>query len=322
MAFVMCEDIFNLGIVTVKSAVAYSYTRLHLIIIADKQNEEKIRKEYSSWPDNVKKRVSCDVVPLWFPKGSGYKWKPLFRPCATQRLFLPSMLPDVDAVLYADTDVVFVHPIEDFWRMFYAMNEWQMAGMAPGTEHLKNNCYLREKIRRPYVPPLGLNSGLMMMNLTRMRAFNLEDHMTRLLEEFQERIVYGDQDLLNIFFTRYPQGIFTFTCRWNYRAEHCLGDALCADGPIAAIHASRKVVLLKQVPAFVALHAAMGNFKLGQNLVDHFIVPLRTSLWNKNLSNTASTGCTKELRKQLHLLRLAASRVDNMTAQAAAANGM
>nr|XP_037275720.1 glucoside xylosyltransferase 2-like [Rhipicephalus microplus] len=232
------------------------------------------------------------------------------------------MLPDVDAVFYADTDVVFVHPIEDFWRMFYAMNEWQMAGMAPETEHLKNNCYLREKIRRPYVPPLGLNSGLMMMNLTRMRAFNLEDHMIRLLEEFQERIVYGDQDLLNIFFTRYPQGIFTFTCRWNYRAEHCLGDALCADGPISAIHASRKVVLLKQVPAFVALHAAMGNFKLGQNLVDHFIVPLRTSLWNKNLSNTASTGCTKELRKQLHLLRLAASRVDNMTAQAAAANGM
>ncbi|KAH8026952.1 hypothetical protein HPB51_000377 [Rhipicephalus microplus] len=180
----------------------------------------------------------------------------------------------------------------------------------------------------------------MMMNLTRMRVFNLEDHMTRLLEEFQERIVYGDQDLLNIFFTRYPQGIFTFTCRWNYHAEHCLGDALCADGPISAIHASRKVVLLKQVPAFVALHAAMGNvsapslinvdvlgklkeasFKLGQNLVDHFIVPLRTSLWNTNLSNTASTGCTKELRQQLHLLRLAASRVDNMTAQAAAANG-
>ncbi|XP_075721634.1 glucoside xylosyltransferase 1-like [Rhipicephalus microplus] len=157
----------------------------------------------------------------------------------------------------------------------------------------------------------------MIMNLTRLRAFDLEDHITRQLEEFQDRISFGDQDLLNVLFAQYPQGLFTFSCRWNYRREHCLGDALCADGPIAAIHASRKVGHHKIEPAFVALHTVMTNFKLGQNLVDDFIAPLRTSLRNTNL-----TGCTKELRKQLHLLRLAASRVDNKTAQAAAANEM
>nr|XP_037275722.1 glucoside xylosyltransferase 1-like [Rhipicephalus microplus] len=264
---------------------------------------------------------------------NGHNWQLLFRPCSTQRLFLPNTLPDVDAVLYADTDVIFLHPIEDFWRMFYAMNEYQMAGMAPETENLENNYYLKRKSVPPpcsysAIVPFrlrgaataiihGLNAGLMMMNLTRLRAFDLEDHITRQLEEFEERISFEDQDLLNILFAQYPQGLFTFSCRWNYRREHCLGGALCADGPIAAIHASRKVVHHKIEPAFVALHTVMANFKLGQNLVDDFIAPLRTSLRNTNL-----TGCTKELRKQLHLLRLAASRVDNKTAQAAAANEM
>ncbi|KAL3195621.1 hypothetical protein MRX96_001757 [Rhipicephalus microplus] len=294
LVYVMCEDDFNLGIVAVKSAVAYSSTRLRLIIIADKLNEKK----------NAKRE-------------NGHNWQLLFRPCSTQRLFLPNMLPDVDAVLYADTDVIFLHPIEDFWRMFYAMNEYQMAGMAPETENLENNYYLKRKVFHPYVQPSGLNAGLMIMNLTRLRAFDLEDHITRQLEEFQDRISFGDQDLLNVLFAQYPQGLFTFSCRWNYRREHCLGDALCADGPIAAIHASRKVGHHKIEPAFVALHTVMTNFKLGQNLVDDFIAPLRTSLRNTNL-----TGCTKELRKQLHLLRLAASRVDNKTAQAAAANEM
>ncbi|XP_037500170.1 glucoside xylosyltransferase 2-like [Rhipicephalus sanguineus] len=89
MAFVICENHFRIGIVAVKSAVAYSTTRLHLIIIADKKNEKKMRKEYSSWPDSVKKRVSCDVMPLWFPEGDETDWWAMFAPCASQRLFFP-----------------------------------------------------------------------------------------------------------------------------------------------------------------------------------------------------------------------------------------
>ncbi|XP_049266867.1 glucoside xylosyltransferase 1 [Rhipicephalus sanguineus] len=236
----------------------------------------------------------------------------MFRPCTTQRLFLTRILPNEDAVLYVDTDVIFVHPVEDFWRKFYAMNEWQMAGMAPETENYTMNYYTLRALH-PFVQPFALNAGLLLMNLTRMRAFDLENRVMRLKEEFEGRIPWADQDLLNIVFSRYPQGIFTFTCRWNYRGEHCHGEALCTDGPIAVVHASRKMVLDGLEPAFVTLHRTMQNFKLGQNLVDDFIVPL-----NESLQNTALTGCTIELMKQLDLLRLSASRVDNSTARAAA----
>ncbi|KAH6925508.1 hypothetical protein HPB50_006200 [Hyalomma asiaticum] len=209
LVFVICENHFDLGIVAVKSAVAYSTTRLHLIVIADKYNQKRMRTE--------------------------------------------SMLSNEDAVLYVDTDVVFVHPVEDFWRKFYAMNEWQMAGMAPETEDVKLNYYLTKALH-PFVKPFALNAGLLMMNLTRMRAFDLEKRVMRLKQEYEGRIPWADQDLLNILFAQYPQGLFTFTCRWNYRGEHCHGEALCADGPIAVVHASRKMILDRLEPAFVALH--------------------------------------------------------------------
>ncbi|XP_075554751.1 glucoside xylosyltransferase 2-like isoform X1 [Dermacentor variabilis] len=314
LVFVICESHFDLGIVAVKSAVAYSTSRLHLVIITDKQNEEKIRNEYSSWPDSVRKRVSCEVKLEWFPKDNYHEWRYMFRPCTTQRLFLPSMLPNEDAVIYVDTDVVFLHPVEDFWRKFYAMNKWQMAGMAPETENFTQNYYLKKALH-PFVQPFALNAGLLMMNLTRMRAFGLERRVLELKREFQGRIPWADQDLLNILFYRYPQGIFTFTCRWNFRGEHCHGDALCTDGPVAVVHASRKMILEKLEPAFVVLHQAMQKFKFGQSLVDGFIVPVR-----EGLQKARPTGCTEELTKQLPLLTLSASRVDNVTGRAVGAN--
>ncbi|KAH6925507.1 hypothetical protein HPB50_006199 [Hyalomma asiaticum] len=179
LAFIICEDHFDLGIVAVKSAVAYSTTRLHLIMIADDKNEKR------AWTE--------------------------------------SMFPNEDAVLVADTDVVFIHPVEDLWRKFYAMNEWQMVGMAPATEDYGKNYYLKKGLH-PFPPPFGLNAGVLLMNLTRMRAFDLDSRITKLRDEFEGRVPWGDQDLLNILYARHPQGLFTFTCRWNYRGDHCYGD--------------------------------------------------------------------------------------------------
>lgn len=68
------------------------------------------------------------------------------------------MLPEVDAVIYADTDVLFLNPVEDFWRMFAAMNEWQMAAMAPETEDRVNNMYWKTA-HRPFVQPFGTYFG-------------------------------------------------------------------------------------------------------------------------------------------------------------------
>lgn len=301
LVFVICESHFDLGMVAIKSAVAYSTSPLHIIIIADKANIANVIKEVNLWPESIKRRVQVDVQPVWYPNN---EWWGMFEPCATQRLFLPSMLPNEDAVLYLDTDVVFLHPVEDFWRMFAAMNGWQMAGMAPETESYANNWYLNNATH-PFVRPFALNAGLLMMNLTRMRAFGLERRVVQLKREFEGRIPWADQDLLNILFTRHPEGIFTFTCRWNYRAEHCSGSALCSDGPVAAVHGSRRMFLRQEDPAFSELHAAIKKYNYGESLEHSFIGPL-----NASLAKSTQTGCVREFTQQLHLWRRTASHVD------------
>ncbi|KAH9368161.1 hypothetical protein HPB48_015704 [Haemaphysalis longicornis] len=95
------------------------------------------------------------------------------------------------------------------------------------------------------------------MNLTRMRRFGLERRLVKIKKEFEGIIVWDDQDLLNILFSRNPENLYTISCRWNYREEHCNGTALCTDGPVAVVHGSRKMVAWKREPAFVALHNAM-----------------------------------------------------------------
>lgn len=43
------------------------------------------------------------------------------------------MLPEVDAVIYVDVDVVFVRPVEYVWQNFIAMNAREIAAMAVDT---------------------------------------------------------------------------------------------------------------------------------------------------------------------------------------------
>lgn len=305
LVFVICESHYWIGLVAIKSAVAYSTTPMHLIIVADDQNREKLQKEIASWPKSVRERVKCDVLPVWYPRENYYVWWSMFRPCATQRLFLPSILPKKDAVIYADTDVLFLNPVEDFWRMFAAMNEFQMAAMAPETEDRVNNMYWKTA-HRPFVQPFAANAGLLMMNLTRMRKFGLERRVEELRREFQGQLPWADQDLLNILFARHPLGLFTFTCRWNYRSEHCTGDGLCADGPVAVLHGSRRAFLWHEEPGFTAVHKTMQQYKLGERLVDTFIVPLK-----RRLSELNNTQCVEEFNRQIDLWELNALRVDN-----------
>ena len=60
------------------------------------------------------------VHPIQYPGSDdddeqAKQWKKLFKPCASQRLFLPQILASVDSLLYVDTDVVFLAPVEDLW---------------------------------------------------------------------------------------------------------------------------------------------------------------------------------------------------------------
>lgn len=81
---------------------------------------------------------------------------------------LKVVLKDVDSLLYVDTDVLFLRPMDDIWGLFKSFNSTQLAAMAPEHEVPKIGWYSRFA-RHPFYGVTGVNSGVMLMNLTRIR---------------------------------------------------------------------------------------------------------------------------------------------------------
>lgn len=79
------------------------------------------------------------------------------------------ILKDVDSLLYVDTDVLFLRPMDDIWSLLKSFNSTQLAAMAPEHEVPKIGWYSRFA-RHPFYGVTGVNSGVMLMNLTRIRG--------------------------------------------------------------------------------------------------------------------------------------------------------
>ncbi|XP_037555529.2 glucoside xylosyltransferase 1 [Dermacentor silvarum] len=167
----------------------------------------------------------------------------------------------MDAVIYTDADVLFLSPIERLWQHFASMNSSHLAALAPESEDIASNWY-RNFAMHPFYQPLGVNSGVMLMNLTRMRQFGWEERMGPLLQKYGGNMSFGDQDLLNILFSAHPERLLLLSCRWNYRTDHCDNGAYCTAGPPAVVHGSRSAFLRPSQPAFWELHQAMRQVRL------------------------------------------------------------
>lgn len=60
---------------------------LLLLYIFFKKNTAYLFLKLNSWPRTT--RFSFTIYPITFPSENGKEWKKLFKPCASQRLFLP-----------------------------------------------------------------------------------------------------------------------------------------------------------------------------------------------------------------------------------------
>ena len=65
----------------------------------------------------------------------------------------------------------------------------------------------------------GLNAGVMHMHMDRMR--NIPDGWIEttlaMYDKYKSRIRMVDQDIMNIFFSLYPEKLYKLPCEWNYR---------------------------------------------------------------------------------------------------------
>ncbi|XP_019642762.1 PREDICTED: glucoside xylosyltransferase 1-like isoform X2 [Branchiostoma belcheri] len=268
LAVVACGDRTNETLVMLKSALVFSNTKLHCHIFAETELHFGFRQQIDSWPASIHEKLSYTIYPIMYPPGeNSQEWKKLFRPCASQRLFLPELLTEVDSLLYVDTDILFLSPMENLWNFFSAMNSTQLAALAPEHE-VKSIGWYNRFARHPYYGETGLNSGIMLMNLTRLRAFRFQDKIIPYYKEYKLKLTWGDQDLLNIFFHYYPERLLVFPCEWNYRPDHCMYMQNCKSAEthgVRMVHGCRRVFFNEKQPVFKAIYQALEQHQLGAN---------------------------------------------------------
>ncbi|XP_045119476.1 glucoside xylosyltransferase 1-like isoform X3 [Portunus trituberculatus] len=118
--------------VLLKSAATLTSQNLTFNIVADSYaTYETVANLTASWPAAYRQRIAFSKYKqVFYPPGTE-KMKNLFRPCATGKLFLAQTLEDKDAVVFLDTDTLFLKPPEMLWRTLYDFNPYQVIGIAP-----------------------------------------------------------------------------------------------------------------------------------------------------------------------------------------------
>ena len=124
----------------------------------------------------------------------------------TINTFEQDVLLSTDSLIYLETDVLFTRPPEDLWKVFNKFNASQLAALAHEGENTPIGWYNKFALH-PYYGQLGINSGVMLMNLTRMRKINWSDMVLKIFRMYKPALLSVDQDILNIIFYFHPGNI-------------------------------------------------------------------------------------------------------------------
>jgi lipopolysaccharide biosynthesis glycosyltransferase len=187
---------------------------------------------------------------------------PHFGTHAWMRMLLPDLLPELDRVLYLDSDVVVCSRLDALWATDLE-GHWAAAVINP--------LYPHQSLAR--LAPLGIhkaadyfNSGVLLLDLRALRLDGVSDRLLSYADAHHEQLLYPDQDVLNAVFAR----------RWRalhprYNAQSPIFDLAPRELPFSA-DAVREA---RRQPAIV--HYS-GLFKPWMDACGH---PLRHLYWEQ-----------------------------------------
>lgn len=138
-----------------------------------------IRANMEDLDDRMSNRLRCDyfTLTIYF------------------RLFIPSMFPQYDKGIYIDSDVVLTDDIAKLFDIdigenyIGACNDLSIADIPPLVAYTEKAVGVNAK---EYI-----NSGVLLMNLKKMRDDDLEGHFLALLNKYHFDSIAPDQDYLN-----------------------------------------------------------------------------------------------------------------------------
>ena len=301
IAMVACNRKVGEAIVHLKAITLITNSYIHFHIFTDATHLlNQIKDEFEGWPAWKEGWMKFTLSLAHYPSMANSKiWRNMFARCATFRLFLGSVLENVDSVIYINADVLLLQPPEELWNHFKYFTGSQISGMnmdecAKNGRSCKkpNTCSYKCWSRIPFYGPYALNSGVMLMNLTRMRKLNWEHRLVSIYNEYRQFIAWGDQDILNIYFHQFNHKLYDLPCTWNYRTDFCRhGELLCEDAllnGISALHGIRRVFGNWDQPEFHLVHEVFKKFKFGDDFQEKVV-----NIIYRNFSKYKRTRCGK-----------------------------
>ena len=112
------------------------------------------------------------------------------------RIFIAEMFPKLDRAVYLDSDIVLNTDVEKLYsapigdNLLGAVTDESVMSAEPFREYVKN--HVRMKHAEDY-----FNSGVLVMNLAKMREEGIKDQFIKLLCKYNFKTVAPDQDYLN-----------------------------------------------------------------------------------------------------------------------------
>ncbi|RNA32404.1 glucoside xylosyltransferase 1-like isoform X2 [Brachionus plicatilis] len=305
LSVVACGDRAPETLVLLKSALMFSRPKLHFFIFSEKNLHNQFIDQFNEWPKFVQDKFNYSIFEPKFPQNNREEWRKLFKLCASQRIFLPDILHQVDSLLYIDTDVLFLTGLEQVWSHFKNFNQTQLAALAPEHEDANMGWYNRFA-RHPFYGRLGLNSGVMLMNLTRMREFDFVGKILPMYQTYRYNITWGDQCLLNILFKFHPDRLYEYDCSWNYRPDHCMYGSNCRAAEkngARILHGCRRVFQTEKEPAFRQIYKAFEKYNFTEESIKNLYIEIRDAFEKESVKATycgkAKDIFLKTLKKEL-----------------------
>lgn len=108
------------------------------------------------------------------------------------RFLLPTLLPELDRILYLDADLVVDGPLRELWQT--PLDGWYCGGVRD-TWIEQAEYKFRIGMKRP---ELYINAGVILMNLARMREEQITERLMQTAREKGQQLDYQDQDVLNL----------------------------------------------------------------------------------------------------------------------------
>ncbi|MDR2624080.1 MAG: glycosyltransferase family 8 protein [Methanobrevibacter sp.] len=168
------------------------FDKINIHILNNGISDENIEK--LSLLENQYKKLSCIYYDVEFikkiiPEFGKYNSAQHLGFSTYSRLFLSSLVRDIDKILYLDSDIVVNDSLFEFYNVDFDDN--YMVGILDTLPY-----FIQKKIGMDS-NSLFVNAGVLLIHLRRWRTENIEKKFIKILNEFSSQNAINDQNIIN-----------------------------------------------------------------------------------------------------------------------------